>query len=54
MHSVFYATGQLTRLRLKPFDSRAKPIETKPSQFLETEAAGLANRSSEQLVSGDR
>jgi hypothetical protein len=31
MHSVFYATGHLTRVRVQPVDSLDKPIETKPS-----------------------
>ena len=40
MHSVFYATGQLTRLRLKPFDSSAKAIETTPSLGLNAKMFG--------------
>ncbi|MHC8380744.1 hypothetical protein [Pseudomonas sp. LB3P14] len=31
MHSVFYATAHLTRVRVLPVDSMDKPIETKPS-----------------------
>jgi hypothetical protein len=31
MHSVFYATGHLTRVRVQSVQSMDKPIETKPS-----------------------
>jgi hypothetical protein len=31
MHSVFYATGHLTKVRVQAIDSIDKPIDTKPS-----------------------
>ncbi|WP_392888760.1 hypothetical protein ACF6ZU_27345 [Pseudomonas migulae] len=31
MHSVFYATGHLAKIRVQPLDSVPGPVETKPS-----------------------
>jgi hypothetical protein len=31
MHSVFYATGHLTKVRARLVDSMDKPIESRPS-----------------------
>ncbi|MNB78828.1 hypothetical protein D3C81_847700 [compost metagenome] len=30
MHSVFYATGHLTKVRIRPVDPMDKPIESRP------------------------